>query len=317
MTDFLNKFKIPTILGLGIIVLGLFSGLFLVLKEQILTSKATPDLTPQNITITNITDNSITISWQTKSPDASFITFGQNNASEQTVLDDRDTKPVPHLIHYVTLKNLLPQTHYQYKIISGKISSEIKTFETAKTAVNQTIFTPIIGSALDENGPINDGVVYLLINNAVTQSALIKTAGNFLIPLSSIRTEDLSQIFPLADDLMAKIIVISDKGSASINFELRNDSPPFAPLKLGQNLDLTEKTPASNSTQLDLSKYDLNGDGKVNSADNSIILQNIGKNEQKSQTYKKADINKDGLVDQKDLDLISQKLKQISLPETY
>ena len=57
-----------------------------------------------------------------------------------------------------------------------------------------------------------------------------------------------------------------------------------------------------------LTKYDLNGDGKINAADNAIILLNFGKNPKD----KKADINEDGMVDQKDLELMSQKLEELS-----
>lgn len=302
MIDFLNKFKIPTILGLGIIFLGLASGVFLVLRQQIFTSQAAPDITPQNITLTNLTENSVSISWQTNAQATSFVTFGQNSPGEQTALDDRDTTtPKPHLTHYVTLKNLLPQTNYQFKIVSGKVSSEVQSFETAKPAANKTNFTPIIGTVSDSSTALNEGIVYLSINGAYLQSALVKMGGNFLIPLSYIRKNDLSDIYPLEEDTNAKITIVSDKGSASLLFSLKNNPAPLPAIKLGQSLDLTtpQETPGPN--------YDLNNDGKINSADNAIILQNFGKNPKNI----KADLNKDGVVNQQDLDLISQKLKDL------
>ncbi|MBI2315236.1 fibronectin type III domain-containing protein [Candidatus Daviesbacteria bacterium] len=301
MTDFLSRFKIPTILGLSIIFLGLASGVYLVLQEQIFTSQAAPDLTPQNITLTNLTENSVTISWQTNTPASSFVTFGQENPTEQTALDDRDTAPKPHLIHYVTLKNLLPQARYQYKITSGKVTSELKSFETAKSLASQTGFTPIIGAALDDTAPVNEGIVYLSVTGAYLQSALIKTGGNFLIPLSYLRKNDLSDIYSLTEDATAKITIISNKGSASLITKLTANTLPLPSIKLGQSLDLTtpEETPPPN--------YDLNGDGKINSADNAIILQNFSNNPKNN----KADLNKDGVVNQKDLDLMAQKLKDL------
>ena len=165
MRDFFNKFKIPTILGLGLIFTGIAAGVFLVLREQTFLSQAAPNLTPQNITFTNISDDSVVISWQTTSAVSSFITFGQNNLSEQ-VLDDRDNNPPagglkPHLTHYFTLKNLLPKTNYQFKITSGKITSDILKFETASPLTNGSEFTPIIGSILDGSTPVNDGITYL------------------------------------------------------------------------------------------------------------------------------------------------------------
>lgn len=321
MTDFINKFKIPTILGLGIIFLGLIGGLYLVLRPQTFLSQATPDLTPQNITITNISDNSAVISWQTNSNAASFISFGQQNPREQTVLDDRDSNPPaggpkPHLTHYVTLKNLLPQTHYQFKITSGKATSDILKFDTAKPLTSQTGFTPIIGSVLlNDSTPLNDGIAYLSISGAVSQSALIKSGGNFLIPLSQIVKENLTDAYQLTEGAVGKIVIISDKGTASLLFNLKSNSTPLPPVKLGQNIDLTTPEETPQPVVNDLEKYDLNNDGKINTTDYSLASSCFGKKPAATlaggKTCAKADINGDGKIDQKDLDLMSQKLKTL------
>lgn len=324
MTNFVNKFKIPTLLGLGLILLGLVSGLFLVLREQIFLSQAAPNLTPQNITVTNVTDDSVVISWQTNAAAASFITFGQKNPGEQTILDDRDGNPVPggagpkpHLIHYVTLKNLLPSTNYLFKISSGKLTSEILKFDTASPVTNQTGFTPVIGSVLDGNNPLNDGVIYLSIQDATTQSSLIKTGGNFLIPISQIRKTDLRDIFPLTEGATAKLAIRSDKGSASILFKLKTNSAPLPAIKLGQDIDLTvpEKTPVPSPTIKDLDKYDFNSDGKINAADYAIVTSCSRKKPNtilpEGISCAKTDINGDRVINQKDMDLMSQKLKEL------
>lgn len=322
MTNFFSKFKIPTLLGLSLILLGIISGLYLVLREQIFLSQAAPNLTPQNISITNITDDSVVISWQTNAAAASFITFGQKNPGEQTVLDDRDGNPPaggpkPHLIHYVTLKNLLPNTNYLYKITSGKLTSDVLKFDTATPATNQTGFTPIIGSVMDGNNPLNDGVAYLSIQDANTQSSLIKTGGNFLIPISQIRKTDLKDIFPVIEGTTAKLAIRSDKGNASILFRLKTNSAPLPAIKLGQDLDLTVpvETPVPSPTVKDLDKYDLNSDGKINAADYAIVSSCFGKRLNSSlpggQSCTKTDINSDGVINQKDMDLVSQKLKEL------
>lgn len=310
MTEFINKFKMPTILGLSIIFLGLASGLYLVLREQILLSRAAPDLTPQNIYLTNITDNSAVISWQTNTPAASFVTFGQNSPGEHTILDDRDAfVPKPHVTHYVTLKNLLAKTSYQFKIISGKLTSEVKTFTTAGPLANQTGFPPVIGSVLDDNKPLNDGIAYLSIPGAATESTLIKTGGNFLIPLSYIRKADLSDIYLLTDTTTAKIAIVSDTGSSNLLFKPQINPSPLIPIKLGQDADLT-RVEASPS-------YDPNADGIINAADYAIIFScspagRTGLPDRQVALCAKADINKDNKIDQKDLDLMTQKLKEFN-----
>ncbi|MDD5147613.1 MAG: dockerin type I domain-containing protein [Candidatus Daviesbacteria bacterium] len=321
MTNFFNKFKIPTLLGLSLILLGIISGLYLVLREQVFLSQAAPDLAPQNITISNIVEDSVTVSWQTNAPTASFITFGQKNPGEQTVLDDRDSDPPaggpkPHSLHYVTLKNLLPETNYQFKIISGKFASDILKFETASPLTNQAGFTPIIGSVLNGNKPLDDGIVYLSIPEAVTESALIKTGGNFLIPLSQIRKADLSDIYPLTEETVAKLTINSDEGSASTLFQLKTGMP-LPPIKLGQTIDLTvsQETPTPAPTIKDLDRYDFNSDGKINSTDYAILSSCFGKKPSTTlpgnRSCAKTDINTDGIINQKDLDLMSQKLKSL------
>lgn len=303
MKDVLNKFKIPTILGLTVILIGLASGLFLVFREQIFLSQAAPNLTAQDITFSNQTEESITLSWKTNTPTASFVRFGSNNPEEQTALDDRDSKPEPHLIHYVTLKKLLSKTKYQFKIISGKISSQIFQFETLEPVENQSEFTPIIGSVLDGNTPLEEGIAYLSLNSA-TLSALIKE-GNFLIPIS--------QAGKLSEDLMSNLTIRSPKGEAAVIFKLKAHQPTLPSVKLGQNLDLTSSISSPTPTPASpLNKYDLNQDGKINSADYALLSSCF---EKKISFFSgnfpclKADLNQDGKIDQKDLDLMSQKIQ--------
>lgn len=317
MFSFTDKFKIPTLLGLGIIILGIFSGVFLIVKDQIFKTEASLDLAPQNITVTNIENSFLTVSWQTTGQTSSFITFGQTSADEKVVLDDRDSNlPQPRSTHYVTIKNLKPQTIYQFKIVSGKLVSDTFTATTASPLASQTGLTPVIGSVLDEGKPLDEGIAYLSISGAIIQSALVKNSGNFLIPLSFIRKADLSDIFQASQDSIGKLTVISKERQASAIFKLRSSGSLLPPLKLGQNMDLTgPPTPAS-----DLDKFDLNGDKLINTADYAVLLQNFGplrseasknpKNEQSSTAYKNADLNSDGVVDNKDLDLMQKKINK-------
>ncbi len=313
MKDFLSKLKIPTILGLGIIVLGIVSGVFLTLREQTLISQASTNTSPQNLTLTNITDTEVTISWQTSIPTPSFITFGQIGPNETTVLDDRDTNPptggpTPFSTHHMTIKNLTPKTTYQYKIVAGKFSSEINNFTTASPATFNTGFRPINGYVKDGDKPLEEGLVYLSINDAITQSAVIKTLGNFLIPISQLRKSDLSDNLPLTEDSLARLTILSPKGQASATFRLKDAENGLSSLILGEDVDLTDTfkpTPPPFNGDFDI--YDLNGDKKINAADYSIVKGNQGKNPKD----KEADLNRDGVVDQEDLDLMTKKIKDL------
>ncbi len=284
------------------------------LQEHPFLTKAAPDQAPQNVTISNTEDQSVTISWQSNSPVAAFITYGLNSVDEQTALDDRDgNTPKIHTTHHVTLKNLTPQTTYTYRIVSGKSYSDNNKFTTASTDPNQNGFKPVIGSVLKDNQPLDEGLVYLSIPGASLESATIKNFGNFLIPINTVRKKDLSAILILDPETIAKITIISSYGQSSAIFKLSNPLP-IGPLKIGQDLDLTapiassEASPSASPKTSDrnTNKFDLNGDGVVNSSDYAIVLKNFGK----SPKDKRADLNSDGVVDQKDVSLILDQINK-------
>lgn len=317
MIHFFEKFKIPTILGLGVILIGISAGLFLVLREQILISRAAPDITPikDSVTFANIEDSTVVVSWQTANPAASFVRYGKSDPGEQTALDDRDKgAPNPHIVHYVTLENLFPKTEYQLKIITGRVSSDIFRFKTASPATTQSNFGPLIGSVLENDKPIPEGVAYLSISGAIVQSSLVKDLGSFLIPLSRVRrSDDSSKILLLSDETIAKLTVVAKNGQSIALFRLKAMGTSLPVLKIGQNLDLTTTQSQINeatSSTADLKIFDLNSDGQINSTDYAIVLRNFGKNPRE----KKADLNNDGVVDKKDLDEITPKINEPITP---
>lgn len=316
MTHFFEKFKIPTILGLTLIFIGIGIGVFLVLKDQPLISKASPNLLPKDKPIfSNIEDSTGVVSWQTADSTSSFVNFGTQSL-DQTAKDDRDLQaPSTHTVHYVTLKNLLPQTSYQLKVVAGKNTSNVFEFKTAAPSTTQNNFGPVIGSVLDGNEqsstsykPLEEGIAYLSISNTIIQSSLIKNLGSFLIPLSQIRNTDLSDISPLKEDTVAKLTIVAKDGQGAVAiFKLKTAGTTLPPIRLGQNLDLTaeiEEEPLI--PDQDLINFDLNGDGEINATDNAIILRNFGKNPQD----KRADLDGNGEVNKDDLDLMAKQINQ-------
>ncbi len=295
----INKFKIPTILGLGLIAAGIISGVLLVIKDQIFLTKASPNLIPQNITVSNIEDEEVTISWQTSAKTSSFVTFGTKNPQEKQGLDDRDTQtPKAYFLHYVTIKNLQPDTTYLFKITSGRFTSEVKDFKTAKSASFQNGFGPIIGTVFDGGSPLEEAIAYLSISDATIQSARLTNLGNFLIPISLMRKVDLSDTFQPKIGDVAKLTIIASKGTSSLLFKMEAQGVELPPINLGQSIDLTPPIQ-------ELDKFDLNADKFINAADHSIVLKNFGKNPKD----KRADLNGDGVVDNKDLEEISKRIE--------
>lgn len=309
--NILTKLRIPTLLGLAIILGGLGTGVYLTLQNQYLVAKATPETQPKNITVSNLEDITAVISWQTDTATLGFVTIG-SKGDEQTVLDDRDQNtPQPHLVHLVTVRDLTPATAYQYRIISGKNKTEAVKLQTASASLAENGFKSIVGSVLESGKPLKEGLAYLTISGAVVQAGLIKDFGNFIIPIAKIRQTDLQAVFQPTKQTTAKLSVASGAGGATLVFNLTDDGVPLPAIKIGEQLDLTTSVATAAAKNSDLAKFDLNNDGFINASDYGLVVKNLGKNPQD----KRADLTgpegkPDGVVDQKDLDLMSQKISQ-------
>lgn len=312
MMHLLSRLRIPTLLGLGVILVGIGAGVYTVMQGRTsFISQASPDQTPKNITLTNIEDESITISWQTTAKVPGFVSFGIS-ANDQTALDDRDSKsPQERYVHHVTMKHLTPQTTYSYKIFSGKQISEQSKFTTAAVRGSQNGFSPVIGSVLEGRQPLLEGMVYLSIAGGVIQSAPVKDLGNFVIAINKMRKQDLSEVLKLEEGQSAKLTVVSDKGQASALLHLTRAGVVVGSLKIGQDLDLTQSSATPVPVPISAANiYDLNKDGFINANDYAVALKNKGK----SVKSVRSDLNTDRVIDQKYLDELVRQVNGQKLP---
>ena len=307
-----TKLRIPTLLGLAIIILGTGAGVYGILGQETTNSQVSAQETPQNIVITNITHESATVSWQTPVTTFGYITFGKDATSEQTALDQRDKEgKKERKLHYVILQGLESDTTYKFKVISDKfVSQEPLSLTTAAASSSQNGYKPIIGNVVLKDEPLLSGVVYLSANSLSDQSALLGSFGSFIIPISLARKEDLTGIFQPNSESPGKLKVISEDGSmASATFNFTPDSEPLGTLTIGTEVtfDTIQKpapSPSPKSTGGPKVRYDLNGDGILNASDYSIMLSNLGRNPKEKST----DLNTDGVVDQKDLKIMQDEI---------
>src|SRR3989344_574392 len=232
ISHFFTKFKIPTILGIAIIVIGIGSGVYLTTQQQNLSTQASPDQKPNEVIFSNIQDESASISWETDSPTAGFVTFGINSPDEQTALDVKDTNETQSRTeHFVNIKNLTPKTTYKIQIVSGNLKSPVKDFTTASSSLNQNKLQPIIGSVVNaDDQPLDQGIAFLAIAGATLQSSPISSIGSFTIPLAKVYSENLANILPLDQTTKATLKIISSTGEATVSFPLSLVSNPLPPI---------------------------------------------------------------------------------------
>lgn len=292
MINFILKIRFPTLLGLGIIILGMGAGVYLVQTNKNVVTKASLSSKPENVLVVNLTDRSATITWNTKDPATGAIRIMTSPANPRTILDDRDVLSSPQIKpytnHFVSLNNLSPQTTYQYQIISGAVELKDTSSFTTSAPIEKSITAPLIGSVLQltENP---DAIAYLYIPGSPTQAALVTSFGSFTIPLTQVSILDSSE---------AKLRIVSPLGEAKATITLTNSLSSISPLKIGEDITITAPTPEK--TPDSKSRYDLNGDGRINSNDEAILKNNFGLGFQNP----KADIDGDGQVGEKDLKLL-------------
>lgn len=106
------------IVALIIIFVLIPAGVYLTSKQTSFFSKADESIIPKNIKVENITSESFTVSWETSGkPTLGFVSFGLIPDLGNSSFDDKDTDVrTSRTIHLVTLKNLVPDTKYYFKI---------------------------------------------------------------------------------------------------------------------------------------------------------------------------------------------------------
>lgn len=244
--------RIPTILGLLLLISGIAAGVYLVQKRGVWFLRAEPKATPQQIRITNISDNSFTVSWITEIEVLGFVKYGVTPSLTETVVDERDKisgKTTPYFCHHVKVASLSPGTKYYFKIGSGKglFDNQGKLFEvtTAFVLGPPPAADTVYGTILKPDGAIAEGVlVYLSLANSIPLSALTESSGNWAIPLSVARTVNLSSYITYDPDASVEEIFVQGGplGTATAVVTTKNDSP-VPPITLGKSYDFREAKP--------------------------------------------------------------------------
>ena len=115
----LMKIQIPTAVGLLVLLGALISGLiFFGDGTGVFAPRATAETTPKNIRITNVKDDSFTITFFTEKATSGFVKYGTEESKlNSQASDDRDqlSGTVGEFnLHHITLRGLNPATDYYF-----------------------------------------------------------------------------------------------------------------------------------------------------------------------------------------------------------
>lgn len=238
---------IPTLLGIMILTLATGLGVFLIRQSQSFSIKASVEIAPREVKITNLTDSSFSVSWITQEATQGFVSYKESSGDERVVLDDQEkglTVKQPRFVHYVTLENLKSSTLYFFRINSRGVNFDRdgNPYEvTTAPAINLPLPTADTahGMVIDGQGnPAKGTIVYLSLANTTPLSCLVGNDGSWVIPLSTARTNTLSSYSRYDREIQIEEIFVQggNLGNATAILTTKIDSP--APtITLGENYD--------------------------------------------------------------------------------
>ncbi len=188
----MKKIKIPTFLGIVFLVVGIVASVVVVQNRQLLKIGATPSISPHDIRITNVSDNSFAVSWVTDTDTTGFVTFGENQSLGRTSLSDNSSVST---LHYVVLQQLKAATIYFFKINSNSTIFDNAGIawqtKTGPTLVGQSSNTVLSGTVNTASGiPASNVIIYVSADNVGALSTQTNASGKWVLPLSSARTND-------------------------------------------------------------------------------------------------------------------------------
>jgi len=252
--------KIPTILGLLIISIGLGVTTFLVNQPSLFGIKANPSKQPQNVRITNITDTAFSVSYTTDDNVAGSIAYGTTSNISQTALDDKDQQSgnvQNHKIHNISLTNLSPETIYYFNIRSGDqvYKNNDTSFQVTTgppLSKNPSDQKPIVGKVilLDGSAP-QEGILYVTTNDSQVISTEIKSDGTYILPLNSLRNSDLASFYNFGQNSILKMLVFGDNLTSNVTLSINQINPvPTITLSSDYNFISNNEPVASSSANI-------------------------------------------------------------------
>ncbi|OGK55583.1 hypothetical protein A3B56_02425 [Candidatus Roizmanbacteria bacterium RIFCSPLOWO2_01_FULL_45_11] len=192
-----SEFRIPTFIGL-LLAGSIIGTLALVLQpgriSRIVGTARTPAATaPEQITISNITDTTAVIIWQTSQLSQGYVEYKAGNEPSLTSYDVRDKEdgiPKVYRTHYVELSHLPSGSTVSYSIVSGGTYAYDGSISLGVPFPQTISASPIHGELRTKDGSETTGtIVMATFEGSAPWSTFIYDTANWVIPLAHVRTE--------------------------------------------------------------------------------------------------------------------------------
>lgn len=245
----IKKSTIPTILGIFVLLVGVFAGVFFLRNAQVFKIGADSSSSPKDIRVSNITDNSATISWTTDKETNGFISWGDSQENTNKV-ESEGVNGQKYFSHNISLSGLAANTNYYYKITSdgttfdnNGIAWKFTTGASIGISSNSILLS---GNVINATGaPKVKSLVYASVGGYLL-STLTSDTGNYVFQLGSVRTPDLGSFarVDLASTLVQISVVAPPDGVASAQIFPQSGNP-VPTIVIGQVYDF-KNSPANN-----------------------------------------------------------------------
>ncbi len=265
--------RIPTILGLLLLIVSLFGGVYLTSRNQNLSSKANSDCKPQNPQVANITHNSVEISYFTQSECSSVLKI-----DTQTITNHFSSTSSKSKTHYFIINGLNEKTKYIYSVISegNTYTNQNYSFTTASKPIGNIPTSNLAWGRVfnPDLSPASDAIVYLNIPGASPLSSPVTKNGYWNISLAISFNADKNNWFSLSTDTQEDIVVISADAVTTQITSHSSRNNPVPDIVIGQN-SFSESNSLSQPTTGQLDQFDLDPASKkleiINPSDNETL----------------------------------------------
>lgn len=244
----MRKSKIPTIVGVFILVFGLAAGVLLVRNQNFFRLGASAEFAPKDVRISNTTDSSATVSWVTDRETSGFVKWGASQTSlDKTELDELASQGFTHTL---TLRNLSSQTTSFFKINSGGedfdnngIPWQLTTGPEINTPSKTNLASGVVLSSTGE--PAKNALIYATVGGGSLLSTITSQTGNWVIPISAVRSADLTSLVVVDEkNSLIEISVNAGPGGVASAQIYPQSAKPAPSIILGQVHDFKSLPPS-------------------------------------------------------------------------
>jgi len=268
--------RIPTLVGLLILIGGLIAGVFLVSQRQGLGTSAGPTESPKNVRVTNRGTNTFSVSWTTDTPTTGFVKYSENPARITTpagdVRDQISGSAQSYTNHYVNITGLSADTTYYFVIGSGpqtynddgkpfQIRTGPQVIPPPEDVINGVI---VSGSAT----PVNGAIVYVEAEGGEALSTTTKVDGTWRLNLASSRDKAGQGLTYDKDQTILSIFVQAGTGGTATAITNTSTDSPVNDIVMGKNQSFVETLPQPIT---DASGTDTQGFGSLEAAPTQAI----------------------------------------------